>query len=180
MNPTAVEGEDLVTIAMVITNNNATVGAYNVTSQINMTYAIISNVNCSDENTTYIAIKNGTTSMKLGNLKAQHSIYCRIHLTVGNNLELGGKLIIHSMLSYYNREPHDSLYPIEETAVQYINVSSVIIAANSSSNLSRLQAGDIFKLSLTFSIPRSTSVIDVIVRFPTYKMEIMGSSGNNR
>ena len=145
-----------------------------------MDNAIVSKASCSDANTTYISVKTNLVSTSFGNLRALQTISCSIQWTVGSDLELGGKLKLQSTLSYYNNEPHNNLYPIEDTVVQYVNVSSLIIAASSLSNLSRLQTGDFFKVSLTIFIPRSTSIVNVTIRFPTYRMASYNTQGNDR
>ena len=167
-------------LTITITNKNVTTVAYNLTSQIQMNNTIVSKVSCSDANTTYIGMKTGMISASFGNIKALQNISCSIQWTAGSNIELGGKLKLQSTLSYYNKEPHSNLYPIEDTVVQYVNVSSIIIAANSLSNLSSLQTGDFFKISLTIFIPRSTSLVNVMIRFPTYRIASSSTPGNGR
>ena len=135
---------------------------------------------CTNINTTVIEIQNHMILMTFGELKPDQNISCGIKAIVGNNLELGGKLKFPFVLSYYHKMPQINLYPIEETVIKYLNVPSIIIAGNSSSNLSSLQAGDIFKLDIKFWIPKSASVLNATIKFPTYQIATGNGINNNR
>ena len=170
IEPRVVAAEDILNISLAITNNNEASGAYNVALQVKIANIVFSKASCSQTNSTFSSMKNNTTSILFGNFTRVQNISCSMQVTVGSKIELGGQLKLSSILSYYHKEPHKNLYPIEDIVIQYVNISSVGITANASLNLSSLQAGDVFQVSLTFLIPRSTSIVDVTISLPTYRM----------
>ena len=170
IKPRVVAAEDLLNISLAITSNNVATSAYNVALQVKIANTFASKASCSPMNSTFGSMKNDTISILFGNFTRLQNISCSIQVTVGSNIELGGQLKFTSILSYYHKEPHKNLYPINNTVTRYVNISSIGIMANASSNLSSLQAGEVLQVSLIFLIPRSTSIVDVTIKLPTYRM----------
>ena len=177
IKPDNVEAGDTINMSLVLEKKSKVLRAVKLLANIKMKNVDALSVNCGDGNRTSASAGNETVAIWSEELITESKVSCHIKGIIQNYLDLGGMLRFDSSLSYYHKKPQINLYPIEHVLPRYLNVSPVLISANSSSNLSLVLANENFNISLKFDIPRSVSLFNVTIYLPTYRPKV---SSNGR